>query len=297
MSNLADAWNNPTRQWPTIVYVETSSLCNYRCPCCRNWAMNRPKCVMDLPTFITVALKIRERGVKIGAMYCNAEPLTDPTIFQKYAFANRLDILMPYVGFNTNASLLSPDKYKPLVENCPNVTISVFAVGDDYVKATGGFSWENAYRNIIGLIEYRDVHRSDFDIRIGCNQIPGQQFDSVKEAFKNYRVEVVTDVFIDWNNPEKLTGPLSRLKMFPEWMCDGLKGALQIRPDGSCGYCAYDFHGAPDGTLETGIGNILRDSWDVLESNFKAKWKQPSTVCFRCDYWHGSRDIIRNYPK
>lgn len=297
-TDLSDAWDNPQRPWPQLVYVETSSLCNYRCPCCHNWEMHRPKCVMSLEDFKAVADKVLARGLKIGAMYCNAEPLTDKTIFDKYAYANRIGALVPrHVGLNTNASLLTPEKFGPMVENCPNVIISIFATGEDYARATGGFPWEPVYKNILDFIAYRDQHKPEFNIFIGCNQIPGQKLDDVKKAFEGLRVSFETDVFIDWNTPDALTGPLRRMEfLYPNWRCDGVAGHLQIRPDGACGTCPYDFHGLPDGTLETYVGNILTDSWEVLEANFRERWKRGFSVCQRCDAWHHGRSLIPNYP-
>ena len=66
-----------------------------------------------------------------------------------------------------------------------------------------------------------------------------------------------------------------------------------IKFDGSCEYCAYDIVGSPDGG-ETKFANILTDSWDEISKKFKEKWKSPSTLCKRCDFFNHCKDLMNN---
>jgi hypothetical protein len=289
---LADVWSNPAKPWPSIVYVETTNLCNYKCLCCGNENMRRHKGIMTVEQFKIVADKVKARGVQIGAMYCSGEPLMDPTLFDKYAYGNEIGVLQTdIVGLNSNVSLLTEEKWEPLLRHTPNIIMSFFNTEDEYERITGR-SWAVAYANATGFIRYRDARRPDFRVFIGCNKIDGHSLERVQTAFAGYRVEYQQDCAIHWNMLESglpLTGPLGRLGMFPFWKCDGHKGALQIRNDGACCYCAYDFYGLPDGTHETHIGNFFTDTWEQLEAAFRAKWQTPSTLCARCDYWQGAK--------
>jgi MoaA/NifB/PqqE/SkfB family radical SAM enzyme len=287
---VCHAWDDPLRRWPTVAYVETSSTCNYRCLSCGNEHMRRFRGVMTYETFVGVADKVKQRGILIGAMFGCGEPLMDDGIFEKMRYARSIDVIQPggYIGFNTNASLLTPDKYEPLLQLFPSVVFSVFNVGAAYDRLTGNGSWAKIYPRILDFIRYRDANRPEFNIFIGCNQVPGADMQAVRAAFAGYRVSFETDPHIDWENPERLTGPLLRNAQ-TGLLCDGMRGVLQVRPNGDCGFCAYDFFGTYDGRLETGIGNLLVNSWETLEANFRALWKQPSTVCARCDYYNSAK--------
>lgn len=244
---------------------------------------------MSLETFKIIADKIKEQGLQIGAMFCFGEPLTDPTLFEKYEYANKIGVLTPgHVGLNTNVSLLTAEKYPKILAHTPNIILSFFNVGDEYTRLTGGLDWNNSYKNAINFIKYRDEHKPEYSISIGCNKIVGSNLEAVKEAFKGYNVKFVQDAEIRLGR-KVITGLIDRMITFNRWRCDGYKGALQIKWNGDCEFCAYDIIEG-----ETKFGNILEDSWDKLESKFKAKWRAGCSLCRRCDYWHKAKEVMKN---
>jgi len=244
---------------------------------------------MSLDTFKAVADKVKARGVPIGAMFCFGEPLMDPTLTEKYAYADSIGVLVGHVGLNTNCSLLTPEKYPGILEHIHNITLSFFNVGTEYERMTG-LSWDNSYRNAMAFIKYRDEHNPDYPIFIGVNKVAGHNLEAVQEAFCGQNVTFVQDAELRWGG-SVITGVLDRTIMYPWWQCDGMKGALQIKYDGGCEFCAYDIIGTPTGG-ETHFGNILTDSWETLEASFREKWKSCCTLCARCDYWHRAKAVL-----
>ena len=98
-------------------------------------------------------------------------------------------------------------------------------------------------------------------------------------AFAAYKVAWARDAEIDWNG-KTITGVIDRSIMYHNWTCDGYRGALQVKPNGDCCFCAYDVV-----RNETVFANILTDDWATIERNFKELWLQPSSLCLRCDFW------------
>jgi len=289
---ISDIWELD-RPWPSVVYIETTNFCNANCVSCLNDKCKRKRGVMSLEDFKTIADKVKAKGLKIGAMFCFGEPFLDSTLLDKYAYGNKIDVFTPgHVGFNTNVSLLTPDKYDKLLKHTPNIILSFFNVGDEYERLTGGLDWKTSYNNAKRFIKYRDKHKPEYPIFIGVNKIRGHDLDAVKRAFSGYHVNYVQDAELRWGGAV-ITGVIDRMIMYNNWRCDGFKGALQIKYNGDCEFCAYDIIGTPKGG-ETKFGNILTDSWEELKSKFKKKWRDGCSLCKRCDYWHKCKAILEN---
>lgn len=177
-----------------------------------------------------------------------------------------------------------------MLEYTPNITLSFFNTGAEYERITN-LNWETSYRNALAFIEYRDKHKPDYLIRIGCNRIAGHNLENVKRAFAGKNVVFEQDAELHWRD-KILTGPLNRLQTFPFWRCDGHSGCMQVIWNGDCEICAYDVVGADDGHGETKFGNLLTDDWNTLRVNANRMWKEGSKLCRRCDYWHGAQYVI-----
>jgi hypothetical protein len=119
--------------------------------------------------------------------------------------------------------------------------------------------------------------------------------ENVKKAFAGKDVDFLQDVYFSWTG-SVLSGPLNRLIQTPGNHCDGHRGVIQIMWNGDCMMCAFDIAGTPHGG-DTTFGNILTDSWEQLENNFRKKWKEGNPLCNKCDYWHHAKDVINNAGK
>ena len=289
---LVDIWDNPARQWPSVAYIETTNQCNAKCLCCLNDRCQKPRGTMTMEAFAAIVDRLSERRLPIGAMFCFGEPLLDPTLFQKYKYAIGTGILnVAHCGLNTNVSHLTPEKYDGILQHTPNITLSFFNTGKEYERLTG-LDWENSYRNAMDFIAYRDKHSPGYPIAIGVNTVEGHNLENVQRAFAGQAVRWARDREVRWGG-SVITGVIDRTIMYRHWRCDGYKGALQVKHDGSCEFCAFDVVGTPEGG-ETYVGDILTDSWETLESNFRKKWRSKCSLCIRCDYWHCAKQVFDN---
>lgn len=273
------------RKYPTLVYVETTNFCNAKCTLCLYERMERPVRFMTVEEFKYVADRVKERGLKIGAMFCFGEPLADHRIFEKIEYGRSVGVMTDYLGLNTNSSYLTLEKFSKIVTHCNNITLSFVNTGKEFERLTG-LSWAQCYGNAVNFISWRDAHRPDFNIQIGCNDVTGHNRDRVKAAFEGYDVNWARDAEIKWGG-KIITGVIDRSIMYHSWVCDGLRGAIQIKPNGDCCFCAYDVIKS-----ETKFANIYVDDWDTIEQNFKEAWKKPQGLCLRCDMWHNYWQMV-----
>lgn len=277
-------WDHAT--YPHLVYVETTNACNGRCTYCLYDRMERPVECMPFDIFCRIADKVNTRGLKIGATFCFGEPLYDRNLFDKIRYARRVGVATKYLGLNSNASLLTPGIYDDLLDTCSNITLSFVHVEKQFEQLTRNLSWQQCYENAVRFIEYRDKHKPEFTIEIGINDVPGHDRDAVKKAFSGYKVAWARDAAIDWSG-KAIIGVIDRSIMYHNWMCDGYKGAMQIKPNGDCCFCAYDVIRS-----ETRFANIITDDWATIERNFKTLWQRPSSLCLRCDFWWNYHQMV-----
>ena len=277
-------WDDLT--YPTLVYVETTNFCNATCKFCLYDRMERPVEWMTLDRFKFVANKVKERGLKIGAMFCFGEPLADKNLFEKIRYGRSIGVMTDYLGLNTNGTYLTREKYDDLLDTCNNITISIMNTGKEFEELTG-LDWKLVYGNTIDFIEYRDKKHPEFKrLSIGCNDVTGYNREKVRKAFEGYDVRWARDAEIKWGG-KTITGVIDRSIMYHSWKCDGHKGALQIKPNGDCCFCAYDVIKS-----ETKFANIYEDDWDTIEANFKEAWREPQALCLRCDYWNNYFQMV-----
>lgn len=275
-------WDNDS--YPKLAYVETTNFCNARCTYCLYDRMERRIEYMDVETFRQIAEKIVSGGFQIGAMFCFGEPLADATLFEKIRIGKSMGALTNYLGLNTNVSLLRPHRFDELLNTCHEIVLSFPNVGKDFERMVG-LNYLECFENAVRFIEYRDLKKPGFNIQIGCNDVTGNDRAAVQSAFSKYRVNWARDAEIQWGG-KTIEGVIDRSIMYPgtlapnDWTCDGFKGAMQIKPNGDCCFCAYDVI-----RNETRFANILYDDWSTIERRFKELWKEPSSLCLRCDFW------------
>lgn len=253
--------------------------------------MVRPVEFMDMESFEFIADKVKARGIKIGAMFCFGEPLADETLFEKIRYGRSIGVMPHYLGLNTNVTLLTPEMYDEILEACNNITLSFTNTEEKFEEMTK-LSWDLCYNNAIDFIRYRDKVRPDFKIEIGVNDVTDHDRPRVKNAFEGYKVDWARDTELLWGDKlsEGIVCPnhiIDRAIMYNNWRCDGHKGAMQIKPNGDCCFCAYDML-----KCETTFANIYEYSWEEIDKRFREAWAKPQELCLRCDYWHNYFQMV-----
>jgi hypothetical protein len=287
-SDFKDYWIDHAYEFPRIADVETTNICDAHCLCCNAYKMTKEKGLMTYDKFVEVANILKTHNCKLRGMYTTGNPLLDPTIFEKFAYARKIGIMASHSDLNTTTSLLVSALYKKILDNTDNITLSFFSIGQEFERLTGGLNWKECYSNAINFIKFRDTYRPGYRIFIGCNNVNGNNLLSVKKAFKGYNVEWARDAELRWSGPV-ITGVIDRVIMYPHFRCDGHFGALKIKWNGNIEACAYDFN------EETLFANIFNDDWETICQKFLINWAKPFHLCQRCDYYNKYWMVKKNH--
>lgn len=283
-------WEDHAKEFPRFADVETTPICDARCRFCDSYKMTKERGIMSLSEFKELARLLKSHSCPIRGMYTTGNPLLDPTIFEKFKYAREIGAMASYSDFNTTTSLLTKELHHKILDNTDNITLSFVATGAEFEYLTGNLNWDKCYANAIAFIEERDRYRPDYRIFIGCNAVDGNNLRAVKKAFSKYRVEYARDAELRWSGPV-ITGVIDRAIMYPDFLCDGHLGVLEIKWNGNVEVCSYDFH------EESLYANIWRDSWDVIRQKFLDNWQKPFKLCARCDYFWKYWAVKKNHFK
>jgi MoaA/NifB/PqqE/SkfB family radical SAM enzyme len=280
-------WVDHAKEFPRFADIETTPFCDAKCRACQSYNMTKEKGIMSYEAFVDIADLLKKHNCPIRGMYTTGNPLLDPTIFEKFAYARKIKAMASYSDFNTTTSLLTKELHHKILDNTDNITLSFFAVGSEFERLTGGLNWQKCYENAIAFIKERDRYRPNYRIFIGCNAVVGNDLDAVKYVFRNYNVEYIRDAELRWAGPV-VTGVVDRAIMHPLFRCDGHEGMLMIKWNGNIEACSYDFH------EETLYANIFKDDWETIRSRFFESWQKPFHLCSRCDYYHKYWAVKKN---
>ena len=286
-SSFLRYWKINADYFPRRADIETTPFCDARCKSCLQHTMTKERGVMSLGTFKIVADKLKKHNCLIRGMYTTGNPLLDPTLFEKYAYARKIGVMADYVSLNATTSKLYPVDYDKIFQNTDNITLSFFNTGLAFEELTG-LDWADCYQKALYFIRHRDKYYPDYRIIIGCNPVEGSSLKNVKRAFAPYNVEYAEDAELRWGG-KVITGVIDRAVMHPFFRCDGHKGVLLVKWNGNIEACSYDFK------EETLYANILKDDWETMRRKFFERWTEPFSLCARCDYWHKYWMVKQNH--
>lgn len=147
-------------RFPIHVDIETCNACNLRCIMCPhgNKMMGKPEFI-KLDTVKKIIDEGCDRGLKSLKLNIRGEPLLHPDLEEMVRYAKRKGILE--VMFNTNATLLYPEKARQLIEaGIDYIIISIDgATKETYEKIRVGANFERVCSNINFLCDYRSKNR------------------------------------------------------------------------------------------------------------------------------------------
>jgi radical SAM protein with 4Fe4S-binding SPASM domain len=143
------------------LFFETPDFCNARCIMCGAKHMRRKRQVMPMRIYqmaIEQFVEVKGHSVMLSAF---GEPLLDPHIVERVAFARQFPTIKN-VGFSTNASLLTEEKYRVLAgAGLTSLSISIDGFSKKtYEKVRVGLSFETLSENISKILaKHQDMGR------------------------------------------------------------------------------------------------------------------------------------------
>ena len=123
------------RQWPDIVQIESTNLCNAKCVFCPRDEMHRRQGVMDMDLFKKVVDECAALGITHVRVHNYGEPFLDRQLVEKVRYAKSRGIAE--VGMISNGSLITEDIARGMIEaGLDAINISVDAAGKETFERT-----------------------------------------------------------------------------------------------------------------------------------------------------------------
>jgi radical SAM protein with 4Fe4S-binding SPASM domain len=139
-------------------FFETTDFCNARCVMCGAKHMRRKRQIMPMDIYQKAVEQFAQANGHSVMLSAFAEPLLDPLIIERVAFARKFATIKN-VGFSTNGSLLTAEKYRALVEaGLTSLSISVDGFSKEtYERVRIGLSFERLCENISKMLTVHEA--------------------------------------------------------------------------------------------------------------------------------------------
>jgi MoaA/NifB/PqqE/SkfB family radical SAM enzyme len=277
-------------EFPPLVSVETSALCNADCLYCARGRMERELGVMSQELFEKIADEAAGRADMFLSGF--GEPLIDMNLEEKVEYAKRAGV--GRVSFFTNASLLEPERAKTLVKaGLDGVDLSIDgATAESFNSVRRGLEFEEVYENVRYLASLRRNGRPF--IRLDTLILPetGEEKTLIRRTFGSLVDRIVFRRPDSWAGqielpPEAETSRAERPSDYRE-PCIHLWQQINVYWDGTVPLCCRDFDAkVPLGDVtESSIAEIWKGEplrtyrWKHLTGSF-----EDMLLCSRCRYF------------
>ncbi|MCL5105758.1 MAG: methyltransferase domain-containing protein, partial [Armatimonadetes bacterium] len=268
---------------PGTFLIETSAICNLRCPeCALGSGMKKSdKHFMSLDQFKHIADKIRPYA-KTTLLHIWGEPMLNKDIFEMIKIASEFST----VNISTNGLMLTPKTAEKLITSgVGELIVSIDGISQEvYEKYRVGGNVENAINALKMLAEFNNKHGNKVwiipqFIVFKHNQHEMAEFESLCDSL-GLKACFKAPYLRDGSESDmEISGlPSFHRKQFPDdaslcqaiSTCDAPKKDFTVLVDGSVVLCCYDHNGT------TGVGNIFeQDVMDIWNSDAyrDIRWK------------------------
>ena len=286
--------------FPTHIFVESTSVCNFRCKMCPRTEGDILVGNMDFAIFKKVIDEAGQYGPRSFSLYLFGEPLLAPQIIEmvKYIKQSNPDNV---VVITTNGSLLTKEKSEALVDSqVDKLAVSFVSPNKEtYLEKTGIDKLEQVEKNIEQLIAVKNEKKSAKPL-IFARMIVGH--DTAKQAgefVKKWKGKKVAVELRDMHNygghiQESYVKNTRRYPCYHPWL------APAIHWNGDFTICCTDYE------RKTLLGNIkektIHEMWtgekikNYRKLHLQGKYSQISP-CSNCDVWNIYSDLFFNWQK
>ena len=286
--------------FPTHIFAESTSVCNFYCKMCPRTEGNIPIGNMDFAVFKKIIDEAKLYGPRSFSLYLFGEPLLAPRIIEmiKYIKQSNPDNV---VVITTNGSLLTEEKARALVE-CKTDKVAVSFVSPDketYFKKTGMDKLEETQKNIERLIALKKEKKSDKPIIFARMIVGNDTATQVSEFVRRWKGRKVVAELRDMHN---YGGHIkeSYVKKVKRYPCYHLWLAPAVHWNGDMTICCVDYE------RKTLLGNVSKNTINEMWTGEKIrKYRKlhlqgkydEIPLCKDCDVWNIYSDLFFNWQK
>lgn len=295
---ISEIQRNKLLEFPPVVQVETTNLCNAECIMCPHSKLTRPVGHMGYGLYKEIVDNCAEYQDQVKYFYpfLNGDLFLAPQWNDYLAYA-REKLPHTKIGIFTNGSLLNTKNIYTLLEIQPDlVRISFDGTSkESYEKIRKKLNFEQVENNIIELVNYRKKLRKKKP-RITVSIIKMGETSYGLESFYKKWVSLVDSVNIDrysnWGGAVEDKNPRNRI-LDRRSPCPRLWHNFTILNTGDVVICCLDYNG------EIVIGDIKKQSikeiWtdkkitELRNFNLEGEYSK-IYLCKDCSYGKYQRD-------
>ena len=257
-----------TRQFPPMVVVEITNVCNLQCVHCPFCLISqepgyRPR-HMAWPLYKKIVDEVSLFPGTIFRLLCDGEPLCHPRFIEMIRYA-KMQGLAP-VNFITNGLLMNESRATAVLEagvEAVEFSLDAFCK-ETYERIRKGSNFETVMRQVNEFIQRRDALKARTKIFVSIIDQP--EAEAELDAFIAYWTPRVDRVITRaYTSIRGLVDP-AKIKIDPSvarWPCPDLWKRSFINVDGFAEFCVEDWH---DQSI---IGNIN-------ETTLQSVWCSPA---------------------
>ena len=234
--------------FPLHLDIETTDLCNLKCPMCPRTIMDEKETVQKykyIPKeeYMSIIDQAVAHGVKSIKLQYLGEPLLHKDIAFQIAYAKEKGILD--VMFNTNASLLDEKMAKEILEaGLDKLFISFDAVNPRlYAQQRVGTTIGKVIDNIYNFVKQRDAISPKTQIRLSMvmydDPIWQEQFEAMKVMWDGLVDSLGYGIFNERDMDKK-----EIYKPVKGFVCEQLFQRMFLKCNGNVTVCCVDDHDA-----------------------------------------------------
>jgi len=283
----------------SIVMIELTSHCNFKCSFCPSSKMNRKKTMMPKALWRKIIVELGEKQkTKTVFFHLLGEPLLHRDIFDAIELANQYGIA---VSLYTNGALLNNRISSRLLNALKKgrVVLSLQNIGAEYFKkrSRGSMSWDEYINKLRTFVLLAERHKNHIPVQVHfmCD-VKGMGWNLLKILDEQKRAQTVYD---DWKSLLKVKSknkinifnpaavyPLGKVSTFfikhtGNWDNKLLADEVEVKPcdyghcaimndtfailsDGTCTFCCNDYEG------ELNLGNVNETTLEDIFSGEKS---------------------------
>lgn len=256
--------NYIVEDFPLFLDIDITDICNLKCPFCLR--ISNPEVIKNEKMPFDMFKKIIDEGYVNGLFGIKlniiGEPLIHDQVYEFVKYAKDKGLIDVY--FNTNATLLTKEKGKKLIESgLDRLSISFEGSSKDiYEKNRVGANFEQVVRNIKNFqLLKKELNVTHPKVRIQTVLLP--ELEPIIEDYKRFWIEIVDEIgFLDYQPRVEKKNEILK----GDWACPQLWQRMGILVDGTIIPCNHDEKGLSK------LGNVentpIKEAWhsDKLES-------------------------------
>jgi radical SAM protein with 4Fe4S-binding SPASM domain len=276
--------------FPMHLDVESTGVCNLRCPFCatttENWGPNTPG-YMTWDVYQRIIDEGADNGLYAIKLSFRGEPMLHQKLHEMVAYAKQKGILDVY--FNTNGTLLTEKRINQLIDaGLDRISISFEGTTKEVYEASRvGAKFEKVVQNVKTLRRIRDQRKASHP-QIRMQMVMLQELKHTFRDYVTFWSPFVDEVaYLD----ARKEGPLDAHRgMVAEWACPYLWQRMSILWDGTLLPCQMP--GIADFGL-LGLGNVetatIKEMWLSEKSQHHRELHRNGRAheieaCDRCSY-------------